>query len=351
MIYFYAMSFLKYSLYFALLSGMSTLSACHNGKTPEIQVVSGVDSDPAYQTINDSIRQFPMEAALYLRRAARLTLTNAHDEAYADFKKAWTLEPVPQNGLPLAANLQVLGKNKERFLILKTLHHQSPSDPQVGRLLADAYATDGNSKQALISYNEMLAMDSLDAETYYEKAILLEQLKDTTQAIVSLQKAYAIRGVDTYGLELAHLYAEQKNPKALQICDFILKHDADQLFIDPLFIKGIFYSNVKLYSKAIEQFDICIKRDWKTTDAYLEKGRAYFRMQKFQEAIQTFNMAITVSNTDPDAYYWLGRSYESLFRKTDAIINYQKAVALDKNFTEARQRIKNLDSGFVEPTR
>jgi hypothetical protein len=35
-------------------------------------------------------------------------------------------------------------------------------------------------------------------------------------------KAYAVQGVDTYGLELAHLYAEQ-NPRALEICNFILK--------------------------------------------------------------------------------------------------------------------------------
>ena len=60
-----------------------------------------------------------------------------------------------------------------------------------------------------------------------------------------------LQGVDTYGLELAHLYAEQKNPRALEICDFILKQDSLRLLIDPFFIKGIYFANVKQYPRAI----------------------------------------------------------------------------------------------------
>jgi tetratricopeptide (TPR) repeat protein len=85
---------------------------------------------------------------------------------------------------------------------------------------------------------------------------------------------------------------------------------------------------MKLYPKAIAQFDSCILRDWKTTDAYLEKGRAYFHMGNFSEALKTFNMAVTVSNTDPDAYYWVGRCYEAQHKKVDAINNYRGRQAV-----------------------
>jgi tetratricopeptide (TPR) repeat protein len=195
----------------------------------------------------------------------------------------------------------------------------------------------------------MISGDSLDPETYYEKALILEQLKDTVMALRMLRKAYSFQGLQTYGLELAHLYAEQKNPVALEICDYIIKHDSSNLLIDPFFIKGIFYANVKEYPKAIVQFDSCILRDWKTTDAYLEKGQAYFHLQNFNAAMKTFNMAITVSSTDPDAYFWLGRCYESQKKKANAIYFYRKAISLDRNFTEAKQRIDVLDSGFAHP--
>jgi pentatricopeptide repeat protein len=323
--------------------------ACTNKVNHSEAQDSTLVNDPAFKNLNDSINRFPGDATLFLRRAIRLTQGNAHELAYSDFQKAWSVQPSLEIGLPYAANLEILGKHTERLSLLESLNHQFSSNTQVGRLLADTYATAGRSDKAILVYDEMISRDTLDPETYYEKALLLEQLKDTVRAIKNLQKAYSFQGVDTYGLELAHLYAEQKNPRALEICDYILKHDSSNMLIDPFFIKGIFYANLKLYPKAIVQFDSCILRDWKTTDAYLEKGRAYFYMENFNAAIKTFNMAITVTSTDPDAYFWLGRCYESQKRKMDAINNYRKAISLDKDFTEAKRRIEVLDSGFAHP--
>jgi tetratricopeptide (TPR) repeat protein len=343
------MSFLKFHLYFIMLV-MLAVTGCKNNNSHANEPVSPIEIDPAFKNLNDSIHQFPSDASLYLRRAVRLTQANEHELAYPDFQKAWSLQPLLENALPFAANLAILARQTERLSLLESLNRQFPSNAQVGRLLADAYATTGKPDQALIIYNKMIAQDSLDPETQYEKALLFEQLKDTVQAIAALQKAYSFQGVDTYGLELANLYADQKNPRALEICNYILKQDSAQLLIDPFFIKGIYYANVKQYPKAIAQFDSCILRDWKTTDAYLEKGRIYFYLQNYKAAMQTFNMAITVTTTDPDAYFWLGRCYEAQHLKIDAINNYRKAVTLDKGFTEARQRMENLDRGFARPS-
>jgi tetratricopeptide (TPR) repeat protein len=342
---------LKDSYYFFLLVILTIeVSACKNKNSHSELEDSSVANNPAFKNLNDSIRQYPGDASLYLRRAIRLTQENAHEMAYPDYQKAWSLQPSLEIALPYAANLEILGKLGERLRLLESLNRQYPSNSQVERLLADTYTVSGRSDQALMIYNKMITKDSLDPETYYEKAILLESLKDTVQAVKALQKAYSFQGVTTYGLELAHLYAEQKNPRALEICDYILKQDSTRTLIDPFFIKGIFYANVNQYQKAIVQFDSCIHRDWKTTDAYLEKGRAFFLMKNFNEAIKTFNMAITVTTTDPDAYYWLGRSYEAQNLKSDAITNYRKAISLDKNFTEARLRLDVLDTGFAHPS-
>ncbi len=107
-----------------------------------------------------------------------------------------------------------MGKHADRIALLEKVKPLDSSNVQVRRLLAEAYAGFGKPERALVIYDDMIVKDSLDPETLYEKALLLEQLKDTTQAIAALQKAYSIQSVDTFGLELAHLYAEQKNPKA-----------------------------------------------------------------------------------------------------------------------------------------
>lgn len=343
------MSLPKYPVYI-LIGLFFALAACKNKNSHPGEPLSPVENEPAFQSLNDSIHQFPADASLYLRRAVRLTQINAHELAYVDFQKSWSLQPGLENGLAFAANLAILDKQPERLGLLESINYFFPNNPQVVRLLADAYASSGKPEQALGLYKNILAKDSLDPETLYEKALLLEQMKDTAMAIEALRLAYTTRGVDTYGLELAHLYAEQKNPKALELCNYILKKDSAGLLIDPLFIKGIYYSNVKQYGKAIAQFDSCILRDWKTTDAYLEKGRVYFHMQNIKAAMETFNMAIKVTNTDPDAYFWLGRCYENLHQKTEAIDNYRKAISLDKDFVEARQRIENLESEFAHPS-
>jgi Flp pilus assembly protein TadD len=344
------MSFLKYPVCFLLLGLFFATLACKNKSSHSDEPVSPVENETAFKPLNDSIHQFPGDASLYLQRAVRLTQENSHELATMDFQKSWSLQPGLDNGLPFAANLAILDKQAERLSLLESMNRLFPNNPQVGRLLADAYTNSGKPARALALYKDILAKDSLDPETLYEKALLLEQLKDTAGAIEALRKAYAYQGVDTYGLELAHLYAEQKNPRSLELCDYILKKDSAGLLIDPLFIKGIYYANVKQNLKAIAQFDSCILRDWKTTDAYLEKGRVYFHMQNMKAAMGTFNMAITVTNTDPDAYYWLGRCYENQHQKTEAINNYRKAISLDKDFVEARQRVENLEHGFAHPS-
>lgn len=320
------------------------INGCGNG--PSISPESPVESNPAYSSLNDSIDLSPNDASLYLRRANRLSLANAHELAYGDFKKAWSLKASEDIALPFAANLQILGKSAERLVLLKSCNVKFPDNQHLQRLLADAYGASGNNDLALNQYQQILNRDPKDFESWYEEALLLEQLKDTVGAISALRKAYALQGVDSYGLELAHLYAEQKNPKALGICNFILKQDSASLLIDPLFIKGIYYANIKQYPQAIAQFDSCILRDWKTTDAYLEKGIAYYHQKNYNAAINTFNMAVTVSNTDPDAYYWLGRCYEATHQNADAISNYQKTLSLDKSFTDAKEGIQRLQSGF-----
>jgi tetratricopeptide (TPR) repeat protein len=343
------MAFLKRrALYTPALAFLLLLAAC--GNTPGDPQRPAVEGNPAFAALNDSISKYPQDAALYLRRANRLTAINAHDLASADFKKAWSLEPSVETALPYAANLRILGKDSERLALLRTGSEKFPANAQLQRLLGDAYSGNGNQDMALQQYRKMLNGDPNDFETWYEMGLLQEQLKDTAGAIGSLQKAYGLQKVATYGLELAHLYAEQKNALSLEICNDILRQDSASLLIDPLFIKGIYYSNTKQYPKAIAQFDSCIQRDWKTTDAYLEKGIAWYRLQNYPAAISTFKMATTVSNTDPDAYYWLGRCYEATQNKNEAISNYQKAFALDKTFTDAKDAIEKLQSGFGDPS-
>ncbi|MBS1599152.1 MAG: tetratricopeptide repeat protein [Bacteroidetes bacterium] len=310
----------------------------HAGSQSETDVLK----QPFLASINDSIRRFPKNAELYLRRAILLSRSDAHEYANADFKKAWQLDDSKENALQYAANLAILGRSSDRLKLLEACIQKFPDVAEFKRLTGEAYIEGGKSKLALDLYENLLKKDSSDFEALYEKGLVLEQMHDTARALLALKRAYEMQPVNTYALELAHIYAETKNPVALQICDEVLSKDYARELVDPFFIKGIYYANTLQYNLAIAQFDSCIRRDWKFTDAYIEKGIAYYKQKNYDEALSIFQLAATVSNSDADAYYWVGRCYEVVNKKEEAIVYYERAALLDKNFTEAKAALKRL---------
>jgi tetratricopeptide (TPR) repeat protein len=122
----------------------------------------------------------------------------------------------------------------------------------------------------------------------------------------------------------------------------LLATDTAEQQTDPIYMKGVYYAETKQYDKAEAQFDECIRRDWKMTDAYIEKGILLFDQKKYTEALKIFNLASTVSNTNADAYFWMARSYEAIGKKNEAIRNYERAISLDRNFGEAWEGLQRL---------
>ncbi|MHA4809854.1 tetratricopeptide repeat protein [Flavitalea flava] len=299
---------------------------------------------PPFSGLTDSIRQARTadKPGLYVSRGELLSRNNLHELAAADFKKAWDIQPVEGTGLRYASTLSIIGQTGNAISLLQDCLKKFPANQNFPSLLSDLYQQSGRTKEALQLYDTLLQTDSLNFEAWYEKGLVLEKTKDTTRALIALNKAYTLQPVNTYALELAHLYAENRDSRAIGLCDDVLRKDSGNELLDPLFIKGIYFSNTGQYKKAIVQFDSCTRRDWKYTDAYLEKGIALFELKKVEEALQTFLMTIKVSNTYADGYFWAGRCYETLGANDDALIYYQRALALDKNFTEARERIKKI---------
>jgi tetratricopeptide (TPR) repeat protein len=299
---------------------------------------------PPYAALTDSIRQANGSAAadLYFRRAELLSRNNKHELAADDYGRSWELKPGETTGFRYASTLSITGHTNQAIQLLQECRQRFPSSPVFSSMLGELLQQSGKDQEALGIYDAMLSKDSLDNETWYEKGLLLEKIHDTVPAIAALHRAYTLQPVNTYGLELAHLYAENRNPAALPICDEILRKDSAHALLDPLFIKGIYYSNIAQYKKAIVLFDSCIGRDWKFTDAYLEKGIALYEQNRYDSALSIFQMTIRVSNTYPDGYYWAGRCYEATGRSDRAVLYYRQALALDKDFSEAAERIKHL---------
>lgn len=299
-------------------------------------------NDQPFKELTDSIGQFPERAELYFRRGTLLSQHELHELAFSDFNKAWKSDPNEITALAYVSNLLVTGKEQNAIRLLEQCVKNYPGNIEFKRRLSETYLQSGNNAKALSEYNTITASDSGNFEAWYEKGLLLAQLKDTANAIYALEKAYALQPLQLYGIHLANLYAETKDANALDLCDELIRKDTLEELTDALFVKGIYFANTNKNMEALELFDYCIKRDWKFTEAYIEKGIILYHQQNVDEALKTFALAAKVSNTYADAYYWMGRCFETIGNENDAKDNYSMALALDRNFPEAKEALDRI---------
>jgi len=183
--------------------------------------------------------------------------------------------------------------------------------------------------------------DSTQMKVYFDylfkRSELLLLAGDTANAIKTLEFFIIPGELTEAGLQLANLYAETKNPKTIAFCDLMNKNDEGKRDPNPDYLKGVYYYNIDDYSKALEMFNSCIKKDYTFLDAYMEKGRILYKQSKFKEAMDVYDIAIKVSNSFADAHLWKGKCQEALGQKEEAKISYQRAYAFDKTLTEAKE--------------
>lgn len=169
------------------------------------------------------------------------------------------------------------------------------------------------------------------------------QPEDTSALLQSLETSFSQHPDVNTGLQLANLYAETRNAKAVNLCDALLTKDTARELTDAVFIKGIYYANVNDTAAAMRLFDECINRDWRFIEAYIEKGILQYNRKDFTSALKTFELAVKVANTYPDTYYWLAKCQEAIGQKEEALANYFRALALDKDFKEAKEGMERLN--------
>src|SRR5450432_1041225 len=327
--------------YFLFLLSLAICS-CNLGSNKTANGFEETLQQVPYKSVTDSIEKNPSDAGLLLRRAELLTQNNQHDIAYYDYKKSYQLQSSEASALLYVSNLFLTGRTNDAIELLKKCGQQYPANIEFMRRLGEAYTQAGNSKEALALYDELLKKDSSNFEALYEKGMLYAQIKDTSKAIAALERAYIRQPILQNGLALANLYAETKNEKVIGLCNALQQRDTAKEFVDPIFLKGIYYSNIKDYPKAVALFDEAITRDWRFIEPYIEKGIILFEQKNYDEALKTFQFAANISYTNADNYYWMGRCYEAIGKKEDAIDYYYKALTFDRNFAEAREGLKRL---------
>ena len=317
----------------ALLSLVS-LAACNNKHSSS--PFDGILSQQPFASLTDSIKRQPQNEELYFRRAVLLNSNNLPEPALADFQKAWTLHKDEKYAGAITA-LWMEKKPDSAIIFLNDALKALPQSYPLRLTLARSYNALNKTIDALKICDQLLAVYPNHTEVLLLQSELLDKRGDTLRSLPPLEKAYKVApGNLEIGLRLAYKYAEMKNPKAISVCDALIKQDSLKLYADPYYVKGNYYANINDKATAIRLFDETIRRDYNYLNAYIEKGKILLAQKKINEAYNIFKLSNTISPAFPDAYYYMGKCQEAKGQKGEAKLSYQKAYSLDKTFTEAK---------------
>ena len=225
---------------------------------------------------------------------------------------------------------------------LKQAVEQYPDSLQLLEKLIQYYSANGIYDTAIAITDNALKRDSEVAELWDIKATLHYENEDTLNSIRAFERAISIYPLPEYIISLGTIYAQTKNPKALQVADALILGDKSRAQKEALFIKGLYYNYTGDKKKAMMFFDSCIRVDYTYMFAYREKAIVLYDMGKFQDALEVLTKAVTIQNNFDEGYYWMGKCYEKLNRTQDAIESYQTTLMYDKDFIEAKEALKRL---------
>jgi tetratricopeptide (TPR) repeat protein len=295
-----------------------------------------------YAGLTDSLKQQPKNDDLYFRRAVLLNTNNLPEPALADFKKAWSLKKDEKYAFGIS-NL-LLNKNPDSALLfLNEAILELPNSFLLQLTLARSLHAQNKTDGALKICDEMLQKNPEQVDVLKIKAELLDKKGSTAEAISVLEKAYWLTPYDIdLNYELAYRYAENKNAKAISLCDSLIKIDSLNLYAEPFYYKGLYFSNINDKARALSLFNQAIQHDYNYLNAHIEKGRVLYEQKKFAAALKTFELANTISPKFPDAWFWMGKCQEATGDKENARINYLKAYGLDNSFGEAKDAADKL---------
>ncbi|CAN5896384.1 hypothetical protein BH11BAC4_BH11BAC4_09040 [soil metagenome] len=208
--------------------------------------------------------------------------------------------------------------------------------------LVQYFRDNGNYFNAIKTIDEAIKKDSGKARLWDIKATLHFEDADTVNSIKAFEKAIDLFPDPQYIISLGTLFAQTKNPLALQMADALLIGSKANAGKEAFFIKGLYYTYINEKQKSIVFFDKCLSLNYTFMDAYREKAIALYDLGKYEEALVVLDKAITLQNNFDEGYYYSGQCLEKLNRKTEAIQAYQNAIICDPNYIEAKDALAKL---------
>jgi superkiller protein 3 len=304
----------------------------------------------ALLVISDRLRLTTLQRAIAQIRRGNLLLKD--DSLEEDERRAGALQAaeeaarmLPEDGGEVAVSVGELYANLGSEFLWRE-QNDATASPEAEQALSAAVryvqtnqiawynlgAAKGKLKQhtaALEAFQQALALDPKDANTYHGLGIVYRNLGQHAAALEAFQQAIALDPKDAYPHNgLGNVYRDLgQNAAALEAFQQAIALDPKYAY--PHRGLGVLYRNLGQHAAALEAFQQAIALDPKYADAHYGLGNVYRDLGQHAAALEAFQQAIALDPKDADPHYGLGNVYSLLGHIDEARDAYQRAVELD----------------------
>ncbi len=332
---------MKFGLWVTGLVIVIAWSAC--GNDPQAEQPEAPAPDPTIESLTKEIEKDPQNPELYARRGQMYYQLGGMDEAIADFEQALQLD---------SGNAQYWHQLADAYLdyyqsykALKTMEWAAAEFPdRIPTLLklAEFQLILKEYEGALRTLERIRKIDPLHTEMFYMFGLVFKEMGKTGQAINAFQSAVEQDAdhLDAW-LELAQLFAEQKNPIALRYFDNALRIDTANVMV--LHAKAYALANrFDRVEEALEIYRKISRIDPQYADAYYNAGLLLLDLDQPDEARKQFDLAVKVHPAFPEAWYYRGVASELLGDPASAKNDYHNALNFDPDWEAPREALQRL---------
>jgi len=235
---------------------------------------------------------------------------------------------LPVHKIDSVIDLYSNGQVSEALDAIKPLFNDYPNESLLFNIRGACYAALGQLEDAVVNYEEALAIKPDYSDVSYNLGNVLRDLGRLEEAVKSYQNAITIEplyhaaqfnlGVTLQ--ELGHLNdAAEQYEQAIKI-------NPDNL--EARINLGYVYQTLGQLDEAIEQYVIILAIDSENVEVLNNLGIIYRELGRVDEAISYYKNALDVDSSFAGSYYNLGITYQDLGQVDDAVRQYEKAISI-----------------------
>jgi tetratricopeptide (TPR) repeat protein/ADP-heptose:LPS heptosyltransferase len=207
----------------------------------------------------------------------------------------------------------------------------------VNKLINDAksYFNKGDYKNALITCDAILKIDTNHIDALNMTAIILMQSKKFEVAIIILNKLISLSKKNSiYYYNRALAYRGLNNLEQSQE-NYELSIKQDPNSIPSIINLGNLFQEQGRHEEAIIQYKKAIMINPNDEKIYNNLGLSFFKMHLYENSLEEYKKAITINPRYEEAIFGLGNSYDMIGNPGEAMKELNRVIAINPNHARA----------------